>query len=292
MTLAGLKARHSWLDDRMQVVGFPPIQSDEAWRSSRLLLGAAVHQVIQQLQVNPPDIIEITDKGLRNIQPKQNGMASFDNNQRRTQPISHATLSVASRKSMSQAPRITHDPPDYDASFSVPTPDVVQLPRQFDEIESLSLSRIQELLNDELEFMAFCHGLPSVQSLRSKGQERFNAIVAKATIHLAQKDALDALSQEVTSLRDSLKERIATFKELQCRQDALLAPPDENIALRELAVEKKQGLLESERLAEEWLEQGADQPLAFVKEFVERRKQHHLAAAKIEVMHFQRKQSR
>jgi hypothetical protein len=297
MTLAGIKARHSWLDERMQVVGFAPIKSDDAWRTSRLLLGAAVHQVIQQLQIHSPDIIEITDKGLRSIQPKQqHGMISNENSQpsksidtSAAQSTYQATSAAANRKSTASFASKMEAPPDYDSSFSQPPSKSVQLPRQFDEIESLSLSRLEELLRDELEFMAFCHSLPSLQNARGRGQERFNMNVATATLHLSRKDGLEIQSRQVIALRDSLKERVNAFQNLQQRQEALLAPPDENIALHQLALEKKRTLQESEQLAEDWLDQGAAEPLVFVKEFVERRKQHHMTAAKLELLQLQRR---
>ncbi|GKY94100.1 hypothetical protein MPSEU_000376400 [Mayamaea pseudoterrestris] len=298
MTLAGLKARHTWLDDRMQVVGYAPIQSDDAWKTSRLLLGAAVHQVIQQLQVHPPDIIEITDKGLRSIQSKQerNGISTSDSSeQRRRSPLptvafsANKASSVSHRKSANSS-FTSEAPPDYDSSFSIQTVlDNVQLPRQFDEIELLSLPRVQTLLEDELEFMALCHSLPCIRKTRAKMLERSAFNSATATKHMKEKESLDALVQQVAALRDLLKERLATFQTLEKQQDVLLAPPDESIIIRQLALDKKQALQESEQLAEEWLDQGAEQPLSFVREFVERRKRHHIAAAKMELLQLQQR---
>lgn len=297
MSLAGIKARHSWLDDRMQVVGFGPIQSDEAWRSSRLLLGAAVHQVIEELQLRPPVIIEITDKGLRSIQPKQNGVSHGDPGQVRrsslptnpTQPTVQAATSVGHRRVTSQVSHTTAAPPDYDSSFSAPSinVDTIQMPRQFNEIEALPMSRIKELLDDELEFMAFCHGLPVLQKAHNKGTERYANNLETANKHLTHKERLESLSEEVASLHKSLQDRVATFQKLEKQQDSLLAPPDESLALRQLAQEKKLALQNSEQLAEEWLAGGATEPLTFVKDFVERRKEHHVAAAKMELLQLQ-----
>jgi hypothetical protein len=312
MSLAGVKARHAWLDQQMQVVGYAPIESDDAWRNSRLLLGASVHQVIQQLQVYPPEIVEITDKGLRSIQPKQNGATSrhsysgdHNNNHQQQQqqrlveslPNQSAskTTSVQSttqRRSTSQHMSLDPfsnraAPPDYNSSFSsppLPNHLMVQLPRQFDELESLSLPRMQELLDDELEFMAFCHKLPTLKTARSRAMEVFEKNVATSKNHLQKQHELDSLSLQVTSLRDQLQARVNVFQALETKQNTMLAPPDDTLALRQLALEKKQYMQESEQIAEEWLDQGAENPLGFVKEFVERRKQHHVAAAKIELI--------
>jgi len=72
MTLVGLSARHSWVDSRMKVVGYLPIQNDDAWRNSKMLLAEAVNAVVRQFQLQPPQILQITDKGLQLIQQTLN----------------------------------------------------------------------------------------------------------------------------------------------------------------------------------------------------------------------------
>ena len=52
----------------MRITGFAPIRSDEAWRTSRVLLGASVHKVVWHLQINPPTVLEVTDDTFRKIQ--------------------------------------------------------------------------------------------------------------------------------------------------------------------------------------------------------------------------------
>jgi hypothetical protein len=143
---------------------------------------------------------------------------------------------------------------------------------------------MQELLDDELEFMAFCHKLPTLKTARSRAMEVFEKNVATSKNHLQKQHELDSLSLQVTSLRDQLQARVNVFQALETKQNTMLAPPDDTLALRQLALEKKQYMQESEQIAEEWLDQGAENPLGFVKEFVERRKQHHVAAAKIELI--------
>jgi Modifier of rudimentary (Mod(r)) protein len=90
MTLAGVNARHPWLDHRMRVIGYEPIQSYKVWVSSRILLGTAVHEVVKHLQINPPEIIEITDSGLRSIQqPKTVQQQQLQKQQQQQQQNQH-----------------------------------------------------------------------------------------------------------------------------------------------------------------------------------------------------------
>jgi hypothetical protein len=71
MTLAGFKARHSWVDSRLRVTGYPPLQSETAWTESRMLLGAAVHQVVEEFQLRPPEIVRILDPNLQHRTMKE-----------------------------------------------------------------------------------------------------------------------------------------------------------------------------------------------------------------------------
>lgn len=68
MTLVGVIAQHSWLDTRMRITGYQPISSESSWTSSGLKLGTAVNAVVQHMQLNPPEVIQITDDSLQRIQ--------------------------------------------------------------------------------------------------------------------------------------------------------------------------------------------------------------------------------
>ena len=68
MTLVGVIAQHPWLDTRMRITGYQPISSESSWTTSGLKLGSAVNAVVQHLQLNPPEIIQITDESLQRIQ--------------------------------------------------------------------------------------------------------------------------------------------------------------------------------------------------------------------------------
>ena len=180
MTLAGVVATHPWLDSRMRIVGYDPIQSEHAWRSSGLLLGQAVHEVVKQLQLYPPAIVEITDKGLLAIQAKHSNNNNNNNNTINSQQKNMTSSSASSQLNGRQPNRTTYEtataatmqtseaPPGYHVvqqqlKDEIPAPDVAlpEIPTHFHELELLGREDLEKLLEDELEFMTFVHKLPT-----------------------------------------------------------------------------------------------------------------------------------
>ena len=301
MTLAGVKARHAWLDTRMQVIGYQAIASDAGWRQARMLLGEAVKQVVQHFQMQPPDVLEITDKGLQGIQPKKtnstsNGSSS-NNSARRTQQTTATT-----RMDVDEAP------PDYETLLMSSTartshgvaPELPPIPTVIEELEGLSRQELDDLLQDGLSLMDFCNKLPIMQEMQTICMSTLDVNVRQANEHLKEKKpVLDALRSEVSKLHKELLEKVEEFRELEKKQDELymklsnsretraLSPANEkSLAIRELTKGKKQAFEESEQLADEWLEEEYYDVNDFVKKFMEKRKVHHLQAAKVELLQF------
>jgi hypothetical protein len=270
MTLAGVKARHNWLDNRMQVIGYDKIASDDGWRDARKLLGDAVHEVIQHLQVHPPDVLEITDEGLRNIQAEN----SMLRNAFKSKPTG------TSASGSSRAPVVTTEasqqeaPPDYDTILDPPPIVMPKIPTHFPQIDSLTCEEMEELLDDELAFLAFCNSLSFAQTLRAKATATLDENAAAARAHLQHESALTALHNEVTDLVRQLNTETQTFHALQQRQDAVCAPPDWKIAARELQALKRASFEASEQLTSD------------LEAFMRERKLHHVYAAKLELLQY------
>jgi hypothetical protein len=289
MTLAGVRARHSWLDSQMRVTGYSVINSQDAWSQALLLLGPAVHQVVTHLQLNPPEILEITDAGLRSIQPKQ----SQQNHQRQQQPPAAA---AANTHFPSRPPHYAGEtnhsvsamdaPPDYESLLAVPEIDMPKIPTEFEQLESLTREELEELLEgDELEFMAFCNKLPvsrTIQSIAGSVVDK-NADMARANLN--HEEELNQLHTSVTALQKKFESKVKAFQELEQKQDALIAPPDARQIMRDLARAKKQAMDQSEQAAEDWLEQGGDVD-DFLNDFLKKRKVHHVRAAKLELLQY------
>jgi len=281
MTIAGVKARHPWLDSRMRVSGYIPIQTDETWKSSRLLLGQAVHEVVKHLQIEPPEVLEITDAGLRSIQSKQRSYvsrtATNNNSATGSSTGNHASSSPSS--AASSAPSSGSAPPDY-SSVLMDMPDI---PRVFPELDALSREELEQLLDDELDFIAFVNKLPIFHTIQSTANDALNENAATAKSHVEKQDELDTLYKDVTELKGTLEAKIRHFLKLEQEQDALCAPPDTRDVMRKLAKGKKEASQESERIADDWVEDGSNVE-DFVRNFVEKRRVHHLRAAKIELL--------
>lgn len=276
MTLVGVKATHPWLDSRMRVVGYTPIESDEAWHASRLLLGNAVHEVVKHFQLQSPHLLEITDAGLRRLQSNLTSRTTGSQQQPpRPQQLGYASTS-----------NDTAAPPDYESLFQVP--EMPDIPTQFGEyLNTMSREDMQQLLDDELDFLAFASTLPAYKEIQKVGSTVFEENVETARANLAQEERLKRLHQDVTALQSSLKTKLAAFEALEQEQDKLCATPDKKSVVRQLLKAKRQAMDESEAHAEEWVENG-DHVEDFLEKFMKMRTLHHVRAAKVERLQCQK----
>jgi hypothetical protein len=285
MTLAGVQARHSWLDSQMRVTGYSVVNSQDAWNQACLLLGPAVHQVVTHLQLNPPDIMEITDTGLRSIQPKSQSVQKVA-----------ATPSAAASAFPQRPPQYagaTHHsvsamdaPPDYESLLEVPEMDMPVIPTEFEQLEPLTREELEELLQgDALEFERFCHKLPVSDTIQSIASSVVDENAAMARSNLDREQELNQRHTTVTALQKQLETKIKAFQALEEKQNAAIAPPDTRHVMHQLNKAKKQAFDESEQMAEDWLEEGGD-VTKFLDGFMEKRKVHHLRAAKLELLQY------
>jgi len=289
MTLAGVRVRHPWVDssNRMRIIGYDPIQSEKNWKESGILLGDAVHAVVKHLQLNPPQVLEITDKGLQSIQTKQqqNGV---NGNRIKTPPRTPFTNGTGSMSANRSRGGSSHDdaPPSYNVvAESTPAPQVTMppIPDKYPQLEGLSRAELDNLLEDELEFMSLVHKLDVYDEIFCLGSSRLNENVRLAKENLERETKLKELRGEVKSLHRTLQSKMETFTQLEERQNAICAPPDKELTLRKLNKAKKEAFEESENLAETWVEDGGSID-DFCKEFLAKRKVHHVRAAKMEIL--------
>mmetsp|Transcript_33124 Transcript_33124/g.54690 ORF Transcript_33124/g.54690 Transcript_33124/m.54690 type:complete len:389 (-) Transcript_33124:318-1484(-) len=288
MTLVGCKATHPWLDARMKLVGYAPLQSEAAWKSSRLLLGQAVHEVVKHLQLNPPSILEMTDPGLAKLQQSMGSSRGSGSSSQMPAPPSQMNGSA-------------NQPPDYDTLLNSLTPpppvDMPSVPNQFpDELNQKSREELQTLLDDELEFLSLVHQLPVAQEMQ---MQRTSAVVENAklaTTLLEREEEYTMLHGAVSDLKSSLVPKLQAFDALKQEQEALVKPPDWMQMKRELHKAKKQAENVSEDYAMAWVESGDDDNedavnvQTFLKEFLRQRNEMHMRAAKLERLEQQQKQ--
>lgn len=273
MTLVGVRATHEWLDSRMRVTGYSQIQSDTSWQSSGMLLGAAVHQVVQHFQLQPPNLIEITDAGLKRL---QSNLAGGPNNSMGSNTSSRRHSSTTSADA----------PPDYESLFSIP--EMPEIPSNFDDcFQGMSKEDMEQLLDNELDFLTFACTLPEYKKLQELGSSVLDENVETAESNLMEQERLQELHASVSSLQESLQSKLTAFEVLETQQNKLCAPPDTQLAMKRLQKAKKQAMDESEAFAEEWVDDGGNAK-DFIKEFMEKRQLHHVRAAKIERLQVQK----
>jgi len=285
MTLAGVKARHDWLDQRMRVTGHPPVLSDAAFRDAKITLGAAVHEVIKHFQLEPPQVLEVTDAGLRAIQ-KPGSVANRQkpsNGSRANQQFPSHPPQVNSASQHSSG--ATDAPPDYETLLQVPEIDMPPIPKYFEELDQLSREELDRLLENEIEFLAFCNKLPVMQTIQTISMATVKENVEQAETNLKSEEELNQLYKEVSGLEKELAEKVTAFQKLEKEQDGICAPPDKKKIMRDLTKAKKQAYDESEQIAEDWLDDGDGSAVSqFIKEFLDKRKVHHVRAAKLELL--------
>lgn len=274
----------------MRITGYDPIQTETKWKRSGLTLGQAVHAVVQHLQLNPPEILEITDAGLRSIQPKnsrfrQNGSIHSNGS------TSNHNYSSGHGPSASTAVA----PPSYDATLRnqkrapqlPPPPDVSlpSIPRNFDSIlDTKTREDFENLLSNDLQFLALIHRLDVFGEIQTMASSKSEETKRMAQDNLAKEEALKSSRSEADRLRASLKSKVERFQALEQEQDALCAPLDVRSTLRQLKEAKKEAFESSEAFAEEWVEDGAPDVDKFMKDFIQRRKVHHERASKMEIL--------
>jgi ESCRT-I complex subunit VPS37 len=303
MTLAGVRVKHPWVDSSngrsMRIVGYPPIQSEKSWKESNILLGAAVHAVVKHLQLNPPQLFEITDKGLQSIQSKQQQQHQHNKQQQQQQHNGNngnritTPNRIIARSTDNSSLRSDNDdaPPSYNIlASSTPAPEVPMptVPNKYPQVENLSREQLDSLMDDELEFVTLVHKLDVYDDIFSRGSSRLNENVKLANENLEQETKLRALQNDAKELHQILQSKLDDFSKLEARQNSICAPPDKTATIRKLTKAKKEAFDESENLAETWVEEGGMNVDDFCKQFLEKRTIHHMRAAKMEILKYQR----
>ena len=299
MTLAGVEARHPWIDSRMRITGYDPIQTSDAWIDANIHLGVAVHTVIQHLQLNPPTVARFVDTGLRAIQTKKPAQPESHpqsaNSHNPPPPAYHDSM-VTTKAVQGASARPSH------TNAALKNIDWPVIPPQFIELESESRERLEELIQNELEFRTFTNQLEIIQQYNEIQQRQLMKNVSIAKSNLQYENEIQQLHSNVTKLHVELKTKVQAFQELKQQQDIILQPPPINQVVRELTKAKKEAYVQSEQIAEQWLlqqqssssmneENGNGNSIpAFIEAFKSVRKLQHVRAAKLELVQQQKEQ--
>ena len=274
----------------MKVIGYPPIISEHSWTNSNLKLGDAVYAVIHHFQLNPPNVMEITDVNLKRLQENLNSSSGGDSNaasRRASNPPAYQTLndSVTNNQRLTHRPGDTaamkqsqHELADDEVNALIPS-----VPTSFSQLESMTMSKVKELLNDESVFESFIQQTSEVAILNELKQSIICANVDTAQANLVYKERIEQQSSDLNSLHGTLQSKLSKYRKLDDarNESTFTCPPDLSETLKKLNHAKKEAYRESETIADEWVESGGDVG-DFVKEFMETRILYHTRAAKAE----------
>jgi hypothetical protein len=288
-TLHGVRATHDWLDIRMKVIGYSPILSDASWKTSNLRLGDAVYAVIHHFQLNPPTVMEITDVNLKRLQESLNGDAArrIENQSappayRRPNEPMHVSNGrenhrlVQSMGNVSMQQQSPDEVTDEEVHTLIPA-----IPSSFPQLESMTMSQVKDLLDNESSFEDFIQQTSEVATLNELKQSIMSANVDAAEANLLHREKVERQTAELDSLGDDLQMKLEQFNKLDQERVALTSPPDLNATIKYLNHVKKEAYRQSEAIADDWVESGGDVG-DFVKKFMEKRALYHTRAAKAE----------
>lgn len=288
MSLHGVIASHSWLDIRMKVIGYKPISSDKSWQSSKLKLGDAVYAVIHHLQLHPPSVSQIIDENLARLQRTLTGTQQTTKSSPHTASATAATTSSHNNAHRSNGAANAHTQRidkkesackvDEDELNSL----IPRVPSSFPQIDEMSLSELNDLVNNKAALETFIDSISEVNTLRELKESIETSNVDTAKSNLALEDKLESISSEVDTLKQDLKSNIERYRELEARRIAMTRPPDIQDVRRQLTSAKKAAYNESEEFADDWVESGGNDVSGFVKKFMDVRVLYHTRAAKVE----------
>ena len=280
MTLVGVKARHPWIDeDTMRVSGntYHPIRDDSNWIKSNLMLGQAVCSVVEHLQLNPPLVLEFTDRDLaaqngtfvgKKVNEHRNGDSKSSDDLSSNPPSYNAAISDMQPNSRVKYP--TTD--DYHDPFP-------RAPQEFPELENMNREEMQKLLNDENAFLEFVNSsFMTPIEIFVKIEENSLATAEKTLSH---KEELMRLSADVIEMRGHLREKLEVYEPLHQRYTKLCMPPSLKGVLKKLNSARREASSSSDKIADSF-SAGKLDVNSYIEQYMETRKLFHERSAKME----------
>lgn len=315
MMLVSIRATHDWLDGKMRVIGYRPIQNEYEFAKSGLSLSQAINNVVQHFQLYPPRNIVILDDSLNQLQTKQHSMHGTTTNTGTTNSSSvsnhHSNGSMTTHNhSNPLATSMNHTsstfmqkgqnlPPHFSQEIRIEDQDLNELkilkdnmhipsiPKSSTELnvfENMNHDELNEILDDHDKLLPHLEHVPCVIESEELVHNMLESNIKRANENLTHEETLKELYGEIQELQESLKEKVKNVKELQAKQIKLSQPMDVNEIIYQLRIAKRESMDESEELASDWLhcddtEAKVDE---FLKEFIMARTIHHVRAAKME----------
>jgi len=292
MSLPGITGSHPWLDERMKVIGYGPISSEEQFMNSRLLLSQVVNAVVKHFQLHPPLNLRIVDQGLKDMQASiRNSQTTSNSQTRSTNNNSNSTTrnsngynrSAATRSSSTTSPPPIYTPPSpppppkrersqlhfsevvtLDSNdklsisskienFSLPEP-----PTTYPEFNSLTPTQITNMLTDNTNLFPLLSQTPTFTQTEQIKNTILSTNQITSTMNLSKEESLSNLYDEVMELQSSLKAKVDTLESLKEKQLEICKPISKEKVLKYLKKATRESMKESDDCATAWLDSDGD----------------------------------
>ena len=135
---------------------------------------------------------------------------------------------------------------------------IPDVPPSFPAIDSMSLEELQRLMNDDEMLGEFVKGTPEVKRLNEMKDEVEGINAKLATENLRRENDVERVCAEVEGLKEEASTKLERYCELEKERNVLSRPPDRSDVINLLSRAKKEACRESEKVAEKWLELGAN----------------------------------
>jgi len=153
------------------------------------------------------------------------------------------------------------------------------------ELDNMSLMDINGLLTKEQTFQAFFEGLPSVRGMKEILDRVCSNSENLAQQNLLAEKELGELKRNVAALHQVVQEKKLAFDQKAHRQQQVMQQFTASSLLEKLNAAALEAENESDELAKIFIRDTKSfPPQDFVKSFLDKRKQHHMRAAKREFL--------
>lgn len=257
MHLVGVRVRHPWIDSKMRVVGYSQITSEDNWIASEVKLGDAVSRVVKNLQLDPPDVMEIMDQALKKMQAHSGSC--------------HQRTEESKANNFEESSSFLNLPP---------------VPISFPDLDTMSKIELENLSNDNPALDAYLDKMEAVKMVKDLSTSIYKGNLETAECNLKKKEDAETLHAECEALSATFHEKLADFQILEQQQNKIFKPCDTKEVVQRLRKAKKESGNESEELALRWIDNGGMDIDEFVDQFLEKRIIHHERAAKLERLQY------
>jgi len=268
-----------------------------------LKLGTAVHAVVKQLQLYPPQILEVTDPALRALQKKMAPTTANENGHAAANGNGHAAARSPQRAPVNngrngtsqvpppnysswvqtqEAPAVTTRPLSKAETKPLPPIHLPSIPSRYDEVDDMTLEELEKYMSDELEFLTIVGKLDKYKEIQTLRASVMKENFRMANASLVDEKELKELSNSCEDIKKAMQEKLAAFQELESEQTKLSAPPDTKSVLKKLSEAADESFEQSETIANDWVDDGGLNVDEFCKQFLEIRELHHKRAATAE----------